>query len=389
MVLVGVAERLLRDAEQTLHGLLDQVTDDVDIAFIAFVNREPSWRSRLEQAAQRARGHRGAERSYRDVAVLGFAAATFGSNEAVLSDQAQWLAGTKTHVAGAPIGIVEDRVALLGAALAVRGDPSAGLVEWLKPLVAASPHDSALDTELVRAAASTLGLPVVGAAVLSEAALVFARLGLVPLAEVDSASIVDSILRGALATEPRGAVLQLAAIAEIREHLPSVNFARASIADVVTVLQRVSAGLDQWTWEDQPRVRNGTARQWHVDHEYHVQNLLWAILRPAFPDLRREEYTDPLGPLHPRLDLGVPSLRLIIEVKFWRDSASAAQMVEQIASDSSVYFNSQARRYDSLVPLVWDNARRTERHDDLLRGLRSLPHVFDAVVISRPGKMSP
>lgn len=83
-------------------------------------------------------------------------------------------------------------------------------------------------------------------------------------------------LRGALATEPRGAVLQLAAIAEIREHLPSINFARASITDVVTVLQRVSAGLDQWTWEDQPRVRNGTARQWHVDHEYHVQNLLWA-----------------------------------------------------------------------------------------------------------------
>lgn len=369
MVLVGVAERLLRDAEQTLHGLLDQVTDDVDIAFIAFVNRESTWRSRLEQAAQRARGHRGAERSYRDVAVLGFAAATFGSTEA-LPEQAHWLAGTKTHVAGAPIGIVEDRVALLGAALAVRGDPSAALVEWLKPLVAASPRDSALDTELVRATASTLGLPVVGAASLSEAALVFARLGLVPLAEVDSASVVDNILRGALATEPRGAVLQLAAIADIRERLPSINFARASIADVVSVLQRVSAGLDQWTWEDQPRVRNGTARQWHVDHEYHVQNLLWAILRPAFPDLRREEYTDPVGPLHPRLDLGVPSLRLIIEVKFWRASTSAAQMVEEIASDSSVYFNSQARRYDSLVPLVWDNARRTERHDDLLRGLR-------------------
>jgi hypothetical protein len=136
-------------------------------------------------------------------------------------------------------------------------------------------------------------------------------------------------------------------------------------------------------------VRNGTARQWHVDHEYPVQNLLWAILRPAFPDLRREEYTDPVGLLYPRLDLGVPSLRLIIEVKFWRASTTAAQMVEEIASDSSVYFNSQARRYDSLVPLVWDNARRTERYDDLLRGLRSLPRVVDAVVLSRPGKMVP
>lgn len=136
-------------------------------------------------------------------------------------------------------------------------------------------------------------------------------------------------------------------------------------------------------------MQNGTARQWHIEHEYHVQNLLWTILRPAFPDLRREEYTDPVGPLHPRLDLGIPSLRVIIEVKFWRESTSAAQLVEQIAADSSVYFNSATRRYDSFVPFVWDHARRTERHDELLQGLRSLSHVVDAVVIARPGKMVP
>ena len=108
-----------------------------------------------------------------------------------------------------------------------------------------------------------------------------------------------------------------------------------------------------------------------------------------FPDLQREEYTEPLGPLQPRVDLGLPSLRLIIEVKFWRDSLTAAKLVEQIASDSSVYFTGIERRYDELMVFVWDEARRTEDHEELLRGLRVLPRVVDAIVMPRPGKMRP
>lgn len=180
---------------------------------------------------------------------------------------------------------------------------------------------------------------------------------------------------------------QLAAIAEVRARLPTIDLARASSKDVGRLLRRVPVALQQWTWEQRPMVQSCVARQWDIDHEYQVQNLLWAIFAPVFQDLCREEYTQSVGPLQPRVDLGIPSLRLIVEVKLWRDSLSAAKLVEQIASDSSVYFTGTERRYDNLVVFVWDNARRTEKHDELLGGLRLLPHVLDAVVVPRPGKI--
>jgi REase_DpnII-MboI len=388
MVSVGAPDLLLRDAERTLRVLLDEVTDDVDRAFIAYVSRDRQSISELEVAADRARGHRGAARSYRDVAVLGFAAELIGAADATLREASVWLAGTTPTITRVPTGIVEDRVALLGAALAAKhAGPDTGLGNWLAALVKPSDRDSGIDIALLRATAGLLGTSVPTGSTTSEVELAFARLGLLPRTDVDAATVVDAILRGDLATDSRGAVLQLAAIAEVRTRLPTIDLARASSADVGRLLRRVPVALQQWTWEQRPMVQGGVARQWHIDHEYQVQNLLWAIFAPVFQDLRREEYTESVGPLQPRVDLGIPSLRLIIEVKFWRDSLSAAKLVEQIASDSSVYFTATERRYDNLAVFVWDNARRTEKYDELLRGLHLLPHVLDAVIVARPGKM--
>ena len=76
--------------------------------------------------------------------------------------------------------------------------------------------------------------------------------------------------------------------------------------------------LRKWTWETEPRTTNGTARQWHIDHEYHVQNLLWVLLAPIFPDLDDEQYLTKIGQKNPRADLYIPSMRIIVEVKFLR-----------------------------------------------------------------------
>lgn len=387
MVSVGASDLLLHDAERSLRALLDDVTDDVDGAFIAYVSREKAWLSELERAAERARAHRGAARTYRDVAVLGFSSDIKGTADPVLQEVSAWLSGTTPTITSIPTGIVEDRVALLGAALAAKHAPTTNLGRWLAPLVSASDRDTGVDIVLLRAIATVLGIHVSNTLGATEAELALSRLGLVPKNDIDAGAVVDSMLRGNLATDARGAILQLAALAEVRARLPTINLARMTSAEVVRLLKRVPVALQQWTWEVKSPVQGGDARQWHVDHEYHVQNLLWALLAPIFPDLRREEYTEPLGPLQPRLDLGIPSLRLIVEVKFWRQALTPAKLVEQIASDSNVYFTGAERRYDDLVVFVWDDARRTEKHDELLRGLRVLPRVVDAIVVSRPGKM--
>ena len=61
-------------------------------------------------------------------------------------------------------------------------------------------------------------------------------------------------------------------------------------------------------------------------------------------------------------------------------------MIEQIAEDASLYLV-PGSRYDQIIPFIWDDSRRSEHHEDMLRGLRQIRGVFDAVIISRPGTM--
>ncbi len=74
-----------------------------------------------------------------------------------------------------------------------------------------------------------------------------------------------------------------------------------------------------------PRTTSGTARQWHIDNEYHVQNLLWVLLAPIFPDLDDEQYLTKIGQKNPRADLYIPSMKLIVEVKFLRAGEQDAE----------------------------------------------------------------
>lgn len=61
-------------------------------------------------------------------------------------------------------------------------------------------------------------------------------------------------------------------------------------------------------------------------------------------------------------------------------------MIEQIAEDASLYLV-PGSRYDRIVPFIWDDSRRTERHEEILRGLRQIRGIMDAVIVPRPGSM--
>jgi hypothetical protein len=388
--LTSVHGLLLRDVERTLVATLETATDDVDIAFRSWLLAGTPHPGNAAACIERALRHRGAERSYRDIAVLAFAVSSGADNVvADLESGSAWLAGTSAYLSGVPTGIVEDRVALLGIALGLKvvgEDTRARLSRWIEPLAIANPHDTDVTRSLLRAIFVLLNRPIPQAGA-AEAELALARKGVLQISDDDLAvRVVDALLGGDIADEPQRAAMQLAALTNIRERLPTIAVQRPDVADVATLLRGMPRSLAQWTWEERPATRGGTARQWHVDHEYHVQNLLWVLLAPIFPDLRREEYTDAVGPLQPRIDLGVPSLRLLIEAKFWRRSLSASKLVEQIASDVSIYF-ATARAYDSLLVFIWDDARRTEEHALVERAMKQLQRVADVVIVPRPAKM--
>jgi hypothetical protein len=160
-----------------------------------------------------------------------------------------------------------------------------------------------------------------------------------------------------------------------------------SLEDVSKLLTRVPAGLRRWTWEEKSRTKGGTPRQWYIENEYHVQNLLYFLLAAVFADIREEEeYTRSVGPKKPRVDLEIPSLKLVIEIKFWYRKDKPQKIIEEIAADTSLYL-AQGSPHEQMIAFIWDDSRRTEQHDLLKSGLKNLNGIFDVVIVSRPGSM--
>lgn len=158
-----------------------------------------------------------------------------------------------------------------------------------------------------------------------------------------------------------------------------------SLEDVSKLLTQVPAGLRRWTWEEKSRTLNGQPRQWYIDNEYHVQNLLYFLLGAVFTDIREEEYTRSVGQKKPRVDLEIPSLKLVIEIKFWRSTDKPQKVIGEIAEDASLYL-AEGSPHEKIIAFIWDDYRRTEEHH-LLREIKRMNGIFDVVIVSRPARM--
>jgi hypothetical protein len=203
----------------------------------------------------------------------------------------------------------------------------------------------------------------------------------------DARTIVAAVLGHHAQVDPIGAVLLLASLTRTKATVVrSIRTEAMTVDDVVVLLRNITRSLRDWTWEEKARTKTSLARQWHVDHEYHVQNLLWAVLAPLFPDIESEGYSSKIGFTQPRADVTIPSLRLIIEAKFARATDSLREIQRQLAQDAAMYFP-QGGQFDRMIAFVWDDAARTEEHATLIQGLEKLAHVAGVVVVSRPAKM--
>jgi REase_DpnII-MboI len=105
------------------------------------------------------------------------------------------------------------------------------------------------------------------------------------------------------------------------------------------------------------------------------------------PDLTDEQYLAPVGQKNPRADLVVPSMKLVIEVKFQRAGDVPQKIVDEIASDASLYLVKDSP-YRGIVCFIWDDGARTGDHDYLAAGLKKIHGVVDVVIVPRPGNMN-
>jgi hypothetical protein len=166
-----------------------------------------------------------------------------------------------------------------------------------------------------------------------------------------------------------------------------LNVGRPTVEDVLHVLERVPASMRRWRWDEKASPR-ATPVKWSIDNEYHVQDVLWVILAPLFPDLEDEENLPSLGHKHPRCDIGIPSLHLIIEVKFVRQGTQSefAKVTEELAADHTLYLRAGSS-YSTIIAFIWDDSCSVEQHEEVKQALRQMPGVLGAVIVSRPAKM--
>jgi hypothetical protein len=213
----------------------------------------------------------------------------------------------------------------------------------------------------------------------------------IPLTNSQRTSLIEPLLGyGNLKTNLETHLSKLKAVKENYEKGLLISSQSAlgsfSLEDVSKLLKRVPAGLRRWTWEEKPRTKGGTPRQWYIENEYHVQNLLYFLLAAVFADIREEEYTRSVWQKKPRVDLEIPSLKLVIEIKFWYRKDNPQKIIGEIAEDTSLYL-AQCSPHEQMIAFIWDDSRRTEEHDLLESGIKNLKGIFDVVIVSRPGCM--
>lgn len=369
---------LLHDAEAALHLVAAGEHSLLETAFVTWLSGKPAPSVVADTLADPLR-------RYEHVALACLAeTAGWAVNKSNVDDGLRWLAEVSLERAGVPAPVVSDGLAHVLIGVAARERP--WLATWLDEVLAACGAEGAAPEWLRGGGHVGRGNADAGSV---ELRLVLAARGVVASNDADAMALLKRLKRGGLPNDPFHANVLLAALDWTRRAAPLVVPGQATVAGVADMLRAVPRALQQWPWEDEatkPNKKTPAAR-WHIANEYHVQSLLWALLAPVFPDLKRESYAAPVGPIQPRVDLIIPSLHLAIEVKFARSRSALKGMVNEIGEDSAIYFTAPGE-YDQLLVFVWDNDRNQQDHELVAHGMRKLPHVVDAVIVSRPGHMT-
>lgn len=161
-----------------------------------------------------------------------------------------------------------------------------------------------------------------------------------------------------------------------------------SFDDLVKFLENISVGLKRWTWEEAGRTRGAKPVKWLIENEYHVQNLLYVMLAPIFNDIADEVNLQPVGQKNPRIDLYLPTLHTIIEVKYRKDNKKSFPMlIGEIAEDASLYRVDTKHKDARIICFLWDRTRATQEHSKFKEGILKIEGIDGCVVISAPSTM--
>jgi hypothetical protein len=90
-----------------------------------------------------------------------------------------------------------------------------------------------------------------------------------------------------------------------------------------------------------------------------------------------------------RADFAIPSLRLLVEVKYLYDGTTAEfKKIEQEVMIDSVAYLQRATLYDEIVVFIYDSTASVEHHELTRDALIKVPGIADVIIVSRPGVLA-
>lgn len=132
----------------------------------------------------------------------------------------------------------------------------------------------------------------------------------------------------------------------------------------------------------QLRRRHGDRNTIQIGDEYDVQDVMHALLRLEFDDVRDEEYTPSYAGGSTRIDFVLPQQRVAIEVKMTRTTLKDAQVGTELIADAARYASHPD--VDTLICFVYDPSALLKNPDGLQADLEKLPASVNIQIFIRP-----
>jgi hypothetical protein len=136
------------------------------------------------------------------------------------------------------------------------------------------------------------------------------------------------------------------------------------VSDEATPLQRIIILCRRFPlFVERLQNRQRGRAPYQIKDEYDVQDLLHAILKLHFDDVRPEEYSPSFAGNASRVDFYLPAERILVEAKMTRSGLGQKEVTDQLINDVARY--SKFDGIDTLVCLVFDPDRRCKNPDSV------------------------
>ncbi len=119
-----------------------------------------------------------------------------------------------------------------------------------------------------------------------------------------------------------------------------------------------------------------------IEDEYDMQDLLHCILKSQFPDIIKESHTIEIAKGEKRIDLVIPSDRIVIELKIIFERRKTLEIVDQLKVDIESYHSHP--HCGTFIGFIYNPQNAIEEPEKIINDLSGTrtkgDHVFEVII---------